>query len=484
MPDLVRSIEEFRRGRIEAAKGEPIRGEQTEPGAHVRTSFDDSEVKASAENPRLLTFTISSESVDRMGDTIAVDGWQLDAYKRNPVVLWSHDSGGLPVAKSPRVWKERPKLRAETLFTSPGLSAFNDTVLEMYKGGFLSATSVGFVPLKYAFTDDPKRRFGIDFLEQELLEFSLVPVPANAEALIEGKAAGIDIGPMLDWAQGVVRRSRFLKGVMEDTGAAMESLRQAIALHQGHMDGTVPTDEESQRQLMDLMAAAFGSLTDEEMEMDGKAIAQLIARANDPSWKCSAARNLPIDESDAWDGPAAAKRMLDAAGFDGDNPDASKARRGFLAWDSANPGLRTSYKLPFADIVAGRLEAVGGGLRASASRLPQTDIPQDVKDEARSVLDGYFAKLEPADGKSILERAEDALRSSGDAERIIKLADSVLGGNGSDMVALAWAERIITASGKAIVPRERIERIERAARQARLAQNRKREIDVIRARGN
>lgn len=480
MPDLVRSIEEFRRARIEAAKGEPIRGEQTEPGAHVRTSFDDSEVKASAENPRQLTFTISSESVDRMGDTIAVDGWQLDAYKKNPVVLWAHDSGGLPVAKSPRVWKERPKLRAETLFTSPGLSAFNDTVLEMYKGGFLSATSVGFVPLKYAFTDDPKRRFGIDFLEQELLEFSLVPVPANADALIEGKAAGIDVGPMLSWAEDIVRRSRFVKGVMEDIGAAMESLRQAIVLHQGHMDGSVPTDEESQRQLMDLMEAAFGSLTDEEMSP--KALAELIARAEDPMWKCSAARNLPIDESDAWDGPGAARRMLDAAGFDGDSPDAAKARRGFLAWDSGNPGLRTSYKLPFADIVAGRLEAVAGGLRASASRLPQTDIPQDVKDEARSVLDGYMAKLNPDEGKSLLQRAEDALRASGDAERIIKLADSVLGGNGSDMVALAWAERIIGASGKAIVPRERIERIERAAKNARLAKNRQREIDVIRAR--
>jgi hypothetical protein len=57
-------------------------------------------------------------------------------------------------------------------------------------------------PLKYAFTDDPQRRFGIDFLEQELLEFSwCVPVPANAEALVEGRAAGIDqVAPLLDWA--------------------------------------------------------------------------------------------------------------------------------------------------------------------------------------------------------------------------------------------------------------------------------------------
>jgi hypothetical protein len=75
------------------------------------------------------------------------------------------------------------------------------------KGGFLSATSVGFSPLKYAFTDDPKRRFGIDFLEQELLEFSCVTVPANAEALIEGRAAGIDVTPMLDWCEQQMKRA-------------------------------------------------------------------------------------------------------------------------------------------------------------------------------------------------------------------------------------------------------------------------------------
>jgi hypothetical protein len=59
-----------------------------------------------------------------------------------------------------------------------------------------------------------------------------------------------------------------------------------------------------------------------------------------------------------WDGAAAAKRMLDAAGFDGDNPDIAKAARGFLLHDAANPMLRSSYKLPFADIVDGELKAI------------------------------------------------------------------------------------------------------------------------------
>jgi hypothetical protein len=68
------------------------------------------------------------------------------------------------------------------------------------KGGFLSAVSVGFAPVKYAFSDEPGRSFGIDFLQQELLEFSVCPVPANPEALIEARSAGIDIAPIREWA--------------------------------------------------------------------------------------------------------------------------------------------------------------------------------------------------------------------------------------------------------------------------------------------
>jgi HK97 family phage prohead protease len=199
------SIDEFRKAA--KASDEPV------IEARVRASFD-TEVKA-AEDSRTLSFTISSKSVDRMGDTIDPSGWDLNAYHKNPVVLWAHDSTLLPVAKAPKVWFEGEKMKADAEFTPLGLARFNDTVFEMYKQGFLSATSVGFIPLKYAFTDDPQRRYGMDFLEQELLEFSCVPVPANSDALIEGRAAGIDILPVLDWAEDQIKRcgdnSRVLK---------------------------------------------------------------------------------------------------------------------------------------------------------------------------------------------------------------------------------------------------------------------------------
>jgi HK97 family phage prohead protease len=147
----------------------------------------ETEIKASGEDARVLDFTISTKSVDRYGDTVNPEGWKLKAYKKNPVVLWMHDNSLLPVGKATNVRVEDGKLKSRVEFTPMGMLAFNDTVYQMLKDGYLSATSVGFVPLKYNFSEDPKRQLGIDFVEQELLEFSIVTVPANAEALIEGR---------------------------------------------------------------------------------------------------------------------------------------------------------------------------------------------------------------------------------------------------------------------------------------------------------
>lgn len=198
------SIEDFRKAAKPQGEGASA---PDLSDARVRASFDTEVKVGEGEDSRKLMFTISTASADRMGDTIAIAGWKLDAYRKNPVVLWAHDASLLPVAKAPKLWIEGEKLKADAEFTPPGMARFNDTVFDMYKGGFLSATSVGFIPLKYAFTDDPQRRYGIDFLEQELLEFSCVPVPANSEALIEGRAAGIDILPVLDWAEDQIKRA-------------------------------------------------------------------------------------------------------------------------------------------------------------------------------------------------------------------------------------------------------------------------------------
>jgi hypothetical protein len=113
-------------------------------------------------------------------------------------------------------------------------------------------------------------------------------------------------------------------------------------------------------------------------------------------WKVGADRDLPLVERGTWDGAAAKAQIFAWAGFDGDNPDPAKARRGFLIYDASDPTLKGSYKLPIAIVEGGRLVVPTSALGPAASRLPQTGAPQAVLDRARGVLDSYYSKREKA----------------------------------------------------------------------------------------
>ena len=143
------------------------------------------EGKAAGDVNRIFTFTISSATPDRMGDTIAAEGWKLDNYKRNPVVLWGHDGTMLPVGRATRLWVQGGKLKATAELAPASVSQYAERVRSFIASGFLNATSVGFAPTKFKFAQDKNRPFGIDFLEQELLEFSIVSIPANPDALLD-----------------------------------------------------------------------------------------------------------------------------------------------------------------------------------------------------------------------------------------------------------------------------------------------------------
>jgi HK97 family phage prohead protease len=122
-----------------------------------------------------------------------------------------------------------------------------------------------------------------------------------------------------------------------------------------------------------------------------------VQNRSDENWKVGASRTLPIADNEAWDGAAAQASIVEHAGFDGDKPDTALARKGFLAYDAAKPAEKGAYRLPFAKVVNGRLTVLPSGLRAAAARLAQADIPADVAEKARAVIDHYEAKMK--DGK-------------------------------------------------------------------------------------
>lgn len=167
---------------------------------------------SSGDPAREYTFTISSNAIDRAGDTVNASGWRLDNYRRNPVVLWAHDGKLMPVGRSTKVWIEGNKLKATMRLASVSANIDAERVGHMIDEGFLSGASVGFIPLRYEFSTAPDRKFGIDFLETELLEWSLCPVPANPECLIHrgvGSGKSQSRSP-IDSAKAALRRRREL----------------------------------------------------------------------------------------------------------------------------------------------------------------------------------------------------------------------------------------------------------------------------------
>lgn len=147
------------------------------------------EIKALDDEKRTVDFIISNEQPDREGDVIVASGWKLDNFRRNPVVPFAHDYASLPVARAISVTINGGELRATAEFASLELSPFADRVFRYIQAGFLSAASVGFVPLEWKWAEDEVARpWGWDIASAELLEFSIVPVPMHPMALVDGRS--------------------------------------------------------------------------------------------------------------------------------------------------------------------------------------------------------------------------------------------------------------------------------------------------------
>jgi hypothetical protein len=131
------------------------------------------------------TFTISTNAVDRSGDTINQSGWVLSAFRANPVTLWSHSTGLLPVGRTTRLWLDGGQLKATVQLAPADANPSDGQVRLLLDGGFVGAASVGFLPLRFEFSNDPTRKFGIDFEQTELVEWSICNIPANRECLID-----------------------------------------------------------------------------------------------------------------------------------------------------------------------------------------------------------------------------------------------------------------------------------------------------------
>jgi HK97 family phage prohead protease len=158
---------------------------RTAPAKGVAMMRDTTIEKDATVGTRRFRFVASDESVDRYGDIIRASGWQLDRYRQNPQLLYGHMTRELPLGRVEPIAVEGTRLIAHAEFAPEGMSAFADTVCAMVNEGILLAMSVGFLPLvdPTPIFDANKQLTGFEFNGQELLENSIVTVPANPNAL-------------------------------------------------------------------------------------------------------------------------------------------------------------------------------------------------------------------------------------------------------------------------------------------------------------
>jgi len=119
-------------------------------------------------------FLASTSTVDRQGDSVDQSGWELKNFMKNAVILWAHRYDELPLGKAIEVSITDKGLEAEIQFAEEEANPKAQQVKALIDAGILNAVSVGFIP---------KERNGNIITRAELLEISIVPVPANQEAL-------------------------------------------------------------------------------------------------------------------------------------------------------------------------------------------------------------------------------------------------------------------------------------------------------------
>jgi HK97 family phage prohead protease/HK97 family phage major capsid protein len=137
-----------------------------------------------------MEFVMSDETPDRMDDVIMSDGWDLDAFKKNPIALFGHKSD-FPIGKWANLRVEDKQLKGKLILAPEGTSPRIDEIRKLIEADILRAVSVGFRPKEHTQLDSQNPFSGLRFTKQELVETSLVSVPANPNALAIAKSLGV-----------------------------------------------------------------------------------------------------------------------------------------------------------------------------------------------------------------------------------------------------------------------------------------------------
>jgi len=189
------------------------------------------EERKKAEETRTIEFVISSNAKDRHGTRMNMDNWQLDNFNNNPIIGYQHNvyGGGMCDPPNPddvigkgSAWiensnntkgnEEKKLLIGAVTFETADINPKADKIFKKVLFGSLRAASVGILPIGEGRFGDGNEAPGESnetwyFAGQELLEFSIVNLPSNTEAMKRNMTLQVE--------QGVEYLKRFVKDNIE-----------------------------------------------------------------------------------------------------------------------------------------------------------------------------------------------------------------------------------------------------------------------------
>jgi len=160
--------------------------------------------KAGEGDGRRMTFVASDGTRDSAGTVLNMEGWDLNRFNSNGVIGYQHKVyGGWDDTDNPdniigkgRAYVETDeqgvkRLMVDVEFEPEGMNELADKVYKKLEFGTLKAVSVGFRPLGSGSFGKGEEAVGGSretyyFKGQELLEVSVVNIPANPNALRRG----------------------------------------------------------------------------------------------------------------------------------------------------------------------------------------------------------------------------------------------------------------------------------------------------------
>jgi HK97 family phage prohead protease len=130
----------------------------------------------------IYTFVVSTPEVDRYGTIIVPSGIDYQAYLNNPIVLAQHDSDKWPIGRCLGFAMNGENLEATIQIEC--ITEEGKKLNKLINAGFVKAVSVGIIPNEYEDKTIDGQKVTV-YTKSELVEFSVVSVPANRQALLK-----------------------------------------------------------------------------------------------------------------------------------------------------------------------------------------------------------------------------------------------------------------------------------------------------------